>query len=132
MIKILNKTTVTINIIGILIMLYIARTIAPHDSGFYSKTFFYSIFTIGTIYLVTFIHSFRYNKLKEKVTIVLVDLFPIVFYIFVVYNLEPNAELLQLFPFFAFFYLITAVVIILSNFVIHKLLVKVGAMKKKK
>lgn len=119
-----NPITVFINVIGLILVIYDIFYLGKIDDGLYGKTFFFGMYFVFSLYIVTFIHLFWYQSLGNKILITLVDLTPIVVLSLVVGITEPYARIQDVIPFFMIFYIGASAVIVITNLLVEKLIKK--------
>lgn len=90
MIKIITKSTVAINLVGILFILLGVTTIYPNSAEFYGDDFTFSILFLSIIYITALVHSFSNDSLKSKAIILFCDLIPILLFIIVTSFIDSN------------------------------------------
>lgn len=88
---ILNKVSIIINVIFIVAsLIYINSALKGPGDDFFVGGYIFAMIFLGGLYLVTFIHLFKYNSLKEKIFVGLADLFPIIALMIVSSIIEPT------------------------------------------
>lgn len=130
---ILNKITIGINLIFILFAtLHILNVFNLADSLVGGYLFAIPFLTL--LYATTFVHLFWYNAFKEKILIGFADLFPLVILTLLtsmVWFTNLKTEILSsIYPLLGLYFL-PLFLITLTNYLLHKLLIKLNILNKK-